>query len=203
MTMSIREAITSTGQGIADNLKIPDDIFAILIDYVKITDETGNKTVAMYSLVCKGMEKAVSQILWRRTIVMKVYDHRFCPDDIVEIKALRKDMYEDIKTAIKHAVGKPKVVQYGQWTTLYQFEGGQGEPTGQVAVTYVRKYWLEVEIYSAGRSRYIKKWTRTYFATYDTRGKYLAVDAGDGKDVRVKSRVCMAELKNQIIQICL
>ena len=137
-------------------------------------------------------------------LVLHVHREHFDPFRITEMKALRQSLFDEIKATIMQVVPKTRMSYSDQDTRLYRLER-DGKPIGQVAVTPVRRFWLEVEVYSANATsrRFIKEWTCTYFPTFDTQGYYLAVDTGVDPVIRVKQQACMAVLKQQINTICM
>lgn len=166
-----------------------------------ITDETGNQTIVTMSCVSKAMNDAMYQHLRKRALILRVHALNFSPGRITEMKSLRQDLFNDIKSAIKAVVTKADSVPGSGETFRYNLKKG-GDLVGRVAVTPVRAFWLEVEVYSVGRGRFIKQWTCTYFPTIDTQGSYLAVDTGAGQVVRKKLSTCMTILKEQVTRFC-
>lgn len=166
-----------------------------------ITDETGNQTIVNVSCVNKAMNDAVYKQLRKRVLVLRVHAFNFSPVRISVMKELRQDLFNDIKSAIKAVVTKADSVPNRGETFLYDLKK-DGGLVGRVAVTPVRAFWLEVEVYSVGRDRFLKQWTCTYFPTIDTHGSYLAVDTGAGQVVRNKLSTCMATLKEQVTLFC-
>lgn len=149
------------------------------------------------------MNRAVGNILRDRMLILHVHRNHFNPFRITEMKALRQSLFEEIKATVMQVVPKIRMSYSDPDTRLYRLEK-DGNLIGQVAVTPVRRFWLEVEVYSANaaRHRFIKEWTCTYFPTIDTQGYYLAVDQGVKPVPRVKHSVCMSTLKQQIKAIC-
>ena len=166
------------------------------------TSGTDNKTLAMISFTCKAMDCALTPILRERRFVQGVYRIGFSANAITIMKGFRQELFSGIVNSIK-TVGTKTTLRYsGQDTFLYTIEKN-GVLVGRVAVTPVHGYWLEVEIYSVGRTKYIKETTLKMFPTYDTQGGFVAMDNGVDKVTRIRRALALDKLVEQIRRVCL
>lgn len=167
-----------------------------------VTDATDNRTLAMIAAACKPLDKALFFILRSRRFVQGVHRVGFYADGIAAMKGYRQVLFNAIFDTVQ-TIGTKAVHRYTSGETYAYMIQVDGAPVGQVVITKVCGYWLEVTIYSVAEKKFAKQRTVRLFPTYDTQGRYIAVDDLVDGVKRIPHSQAVGDLERQIREVCL